>query len=182
MYNWHKWLQYQPWLFYPLQVPGEGVQHSSHQQRVQETPCQLIQLPGQQADRKDESWKAKKEEKKTRAKGEERGRGREMPPSLNNHQSLKKEQEKLEAQHSISGWQKDARFSLQSIMKVITLKSSYCRGLILSLDKKTRLVSYTHRRRLCKVWLTSSHREALFYRRVSHTGKIMNAIIDLLKS
>lgn len=47
-----------------LQVPGEGVQHSSHQQRVQDTPYQLIQLPGQQADRKDESWKAKKEEKK----------------------------------------------------------------------------------------------------------------------
>lgn len=74
-----------------------------------------------------------------------------MPHSLNNHQSLKKEQEKSEAQHSISGWQKDDRFSLESIMKVITLKSSYCRGPSLGLDKKTRLVFYTHRRRLCKV-------------------------------
>lgn len=99
VYKWHKWLQYQPCWFYSLPVPGEGVQHSSHQQRVQDTPCQLIQLPGQQADRKDESWKAKKEEKKTRAKGEERGKGRGMPHSLNNHQSLKKEQEKSEAQH-----------------------------------------------------------------------------------
>lgn len=34
-----------------------------------------------------------------------------MPHSLNN-QSLKKEQEKSEAQHGVSGWQKDARFLL----------------------------------------------------------------------
>lgn len=87
------------------------MQHSSHQQRVQDTPCQLIQLPAQQADRKDESWKAKKEERKKKkgARGEER-KGRGMSHSLNNHQSLKKEQEKSEAQHSISGWQKKARF------------------------------------------------------------------------
>lgn len=74
-----------------LVLPGEGVQHSSHQQRVQDTPHQLIQLPGQQADRKDESWKAKKEKKKNpKGKGkQERGKG--MPHRLNNHQSLNKE-------------------------------------------------------------------------------------------
>lgn len=107
-------MQYQSRLFfYPLQVPGEGVQHSSHQQRVQDTPCQLIQLPGQQADRKDESWKAKKEEKKKkkRGQGERREEGTGTSHGLNNHQSLKEAQEKSEAQHSVSGWQKDAGFS-----------------------------------------------------------------------
>lgn len=40
-----------------------------------------------------------RKKRKTRAKGEERGKGRGMPHSLNNHQSLKKDQEKSEAQH-----------------------------------------------------------------------------------
>lgn len=75
-------LQYQPRLFYPLQVPGEGVQRSSHQQRVQDTPCQLIQLPGQQADRKDESWKAKKEEKKQEGQRERREEGEGECPTV----------------------------------------------------------------------------------------------------
>ena len=164
-------LQYQPRLsFCPLQVPGEGVQHSSHQQRVQDTPCQLIQLPVQQADRKDESWKAKKEEKKQEGQRERREEGEGECPTAWITISHWRRHGKSR-RHSTLGWQKDAGFSLESVMKVINLKSSYCKGLSLDLDKKTGLVSYTQRRRLCKVWLTFSHMEALLYRPVSHMGK-----------
>lgn len=48
-----------------------------------------------------------------------------MPHSLNNHQSLKKEQEESEAQHGVSGWQKDARFSL------VTCKGYYFKKFLL---------------------------------------------------
>lgn len=43
-----------------LTIPGEDVQRSCHQQRLLGSPGQLIQLPGLQADKKDESWRAKK--------------------------------------------------------------------------------------------------------------------------
>lgn len=44
----------------PLRIPGGDVPHSSHQQRLLGSPGQRIQLPGLQADKKDENWRAKK--------------------------------------------------------------------------------------------------------------------------
>lgn len=144
------------------------MQHSSHQQRLRDTPCQLIQLPGQQADRKDESWKAKKEEKKQgqRERGEE-GEG-ECPTVwiIISHWRRNRRSQRHSTVFQAGRRMLDFHWSLA---KVITSKSSYCKGQSLGLDKKARLVSYTYKR-LCEVWLTFSHRAALLYRAVSHTS------------
>lgn len=56
-----------------LKIPDEGVWHLSQQQTLLGKPGQLIQCPGQQADRKGESLRAKQEKNKD---GQKKGGGK----------------------------------------------------------------------------------------------------------
>lgn len=55
-----------------FEIPGEGAEHLSQQRTLLDKPGQLIQGPGQQADRKGESLRAERE--KNRGAEERQGK------------------------------------------------------------------------------------------------------------